>query len=44
MSEEKLSEIYGEARSRKGLKVAVIIFSLVELIVVLVGILYKTHH
>jgi hypothetical protein len=44
MSEEKMSEILGEEKSRKGLKIAIIIFSIVELIVVIVGILYKTHH
>lgn len=44
MSEEKMSERLGEEKSRKGLKIAVIIFSVVELIVVIVGILYKAHH
>lgn len=44
MAEEKWDEIYGEERGRKVLKVAVIIFSIVELVVVIVGILYKTHH
>jgi predicted nucleic acid-binding Zn ribbon protein len=44
MSEEKSNEILGEEKSRKSLKIAIIIFSVVELIVVIVGILYKTHH
>jgi hypothetical protein len=44
MPEEKMNEISGEDKSRKGLKVAIIIFSIVELLVVIVGIIYKSHH
>ena len=44
MSEEKMNEILGEDNNRKGLKVAIIIFSIVELLVVIVGIIYKTRH
>ncbi|HEX8888875.1 MAG TPA: hypothetical protein VF779_06840 [Pyrinomonadaceae bacterium] len=44
MAEEKWNEIYGEEKGRKSLKIAVIIFSIVELLVVIVGVLYKTRH
>ena len=44
MSEKKMNDILGEDKSRKGLKVAIIIFSLIELLVVIVGIIYKSRH
>ena len=44
MSEEKMDQIPDEETGRQSLKVAIIIFSIVEALVVIFGILYKSHH
>jgi hypothetical protein len=44
MSEEKLDQLPAEETGRKSLKVMIIIFSIVEALVVIFGILYKSHH
>ena len=44
MSEEKINQIPGEETGGKGLKVAIIVFSIVEALVVIFGIIYKSHH
>ncbi|HYJ46136.1 MAG TPA: hypothetical protein VEV81_05935 [Pyrinomonadaceae bacterium] len=44
MSEEKWNQLPGEETGRKSFKVAVIVFSIVEALVVIFGIVYKNHH